>query len=67
MASDIKADNHGSLWLLAGLTAVGVQWISENVGDDETLTFGGAVVVEPRYIVPIVDGARAEGLEVEVS
>ena len=31
-------------------------------GDENTLTFGGAIVCEPRYVESIYLGARSDGL-----
>jgi hypothetical protein len=62
--SDLRVENHGSITLLQGLTEEGNAWIGEHV-DPEALTFAGAIVVEPRYIAAIVEGAVADGLEVE--
>jgi hypothetical protein len=61
---DIIFENHGSLFLLRPVSKVGQTWLDENVGDENTLTFGGAVVCEPRYVEAIVLGAQADGLEV---
>jgi hypothetical protein len=35
--------------------------MQEHIGDG-TLTWGGGVVIEPRYLEDIVLGARADGL-----
>lgn len=63
--ADLKVVNHGSIIILIGTSVEGNEWMDENVGDDETLTWGGGIVVEPRYIDDIVEGARQDGLEVE--
>ena len=61
---DLVFENHGSLFLIRPLSESGQQWLDENVGDENTLTFGGAVVCEPRYVEPIYFGAKQEGLAV---
>lgn len=61
---DLVFENHFSLFLIRPASPLGQQWLDENVGDENTLTFGGAVVCEPRYVEPIVQGAVEAGLEV---
>jgi hypothetical protein len=63
-AVDLRFENHLSLFLIRPLTSEGQLWLDENVGDDETLTFGGAVVCEPRFVEPIYHGAIEAGLVV---
>jgi hypothetical protein len=59
---DLAFENHGSLCLIRPVSSTGKLWLDENVGDSETLTFGGAVVCEPRYVEAVYRGALAEGL-----
>jgi len=59
---DLVFENHFSLFLIRPLSEAGQQWLDENVGDENTLTFGGAVVCEPRYIENIFLGATADRL-----
>ena len=61
---DLAFENHGSLFLIRPLSESGQQWLDENVGDENTLTFGGAVVCESRYVEAIFLGAQSEGLAV---
>ena len=68
---DIRVENHGSLFLLRWLTPEGENWIADNCGEPEgehylnpRQFFGRALVVEPRYVADIVNGAREAGLEV---
>ncbi len=62
--SDLLFENHGSLFLIRPLSESGQHWLDENVGDENTLTFGGAVVCEPRYVEAIAHGAVEAGLAV---
>ena len=64
MMCDLYVQNEGSIFLLCPQSDVGQQWIDENIPDD-AMSFGGAIVVEHRYIGAIVDGAQADGLTVE--
>ena len=59
---DIVFENHFSIFLIRPVSPAGQSWLDENVGDSETLTFGGAVVCEPRYVEAIYRGALADGL-----
>jgi hypothetical protein len=61
---DLVFENHGSLFLIRPLSESGRQWLNENVGDENTLTFGGAIVCEPRYVEAIYFGATQAGLAV---
>jgi hypothetical protein len=60
---DIQVEHHGSLFLLRPLSDVANDWLTEHTPDDAQW-FGGALVVEHRYVEDIVMGAREEGLEV---
>ena len=60
--ADLVFENHLNLVLIRPVSLAGQSWLDENVGDSETLTFGGAVVCEPRYVEPIYRGAVADGL-----
>lgn len=59
--SDLQFTNHGSIVLLAALTEAGQEWVSEHLPDD-AMTFGNAIVIEPRYVAAIAEGAVAAGL-----
>ena len=61
---DLRFENHCSLFLIRPLSESGQQWLDENVGDENTLTFGGAIVCEPRYVEAIAHGAVEAGLAV---
>ena len=64
--SDLTFTNHGSIGVLAGVSEAGKAWLEEHViaGNDEIQMWGGGVVVEPRYIGAILDGAANDGLEI---
>ena len=61
---DLTFENHSSLFLIRPVSPAGQIWLDENVGDANTLTFGGAIVCEPRYVEAIYRGAQSDGLEV---
>jgi hypothetical protein len=61
---DFLVENHGSIWLLRATSRRGKLFVRENIETPETQHWCGAVVVEPRYIKPLVDGLLAEGFRV---
>jgi hypothetical protein len=64
--SDLLVENHGSIFLLIPVTQDGLDWIDANIGvGPEIQTWGDGVVVEHRYIGHIVEGALADGLQVQ--
>jgi len=60
---DVFIENHGSLVLLRPASDLARGWIEDNV-NDEAQFFGGALVVEPRYVENVVEGMLADGLDV---
>jgi hypothetical protein len=62
---DLIFENHFSLFLIRPVSPAGQAWLDENVGDENTQTFGGAVVCEPRYVESIYLGAQSDGLAAE--
>jgi hypothetical protein len=61
---DLFFENHFSLFLIRCVSMTGQAWLDEYVGDENTLTFGGAVVCEPRFVEAIMQGAVEAGLAV---
>jgi len=61
--TDFAVANHGTIVLLQPLTRAANEWIAANLPADR-LHYAGAVVIEPRYLADIVNGLRADGLEV---
>jgi hypothetical protein len=68
---DIRVTDHGSIMLFTGVSDAGRAWIQENLiqGTDEVQVWGPrkrpGVAIERRYLDHIVEGARADGLDVE--
>lgn len=62
--ADLSISNQGSIFLLSADTPAGQAWLDEHIPDD-AMTFGGAIVVEHRFIGDIAAGAVEDGLEVE--
>jgi len=64
MNCDLEFIDHGSVWLLRGITPAGRAWLDEYVESPDNYHWGGALVVEPRYVFDIVAGAEMDGLRV---
>jgi hypothetical protein len=65
---DVRLEYHGSLYLLRPLTAAAKQWLLDNIHGtpfDEVTWFGGALVVEPRYVADLLLRLRGDGLRVQ--
>ena len=55
-----SVEDHGSIVLVRPLTGDVHDWLVEHT-DDEAQWFGNALVVEPRYVEPLVLGMLEEG------
>lgn len=62
--TDFTLTNHGTLVLLNPETEIARSWCAEHLPAD-VLHWGGAAVIEPRYVDPIVDGLINDGLTIE--
>lgn len=60
---DATVEQHGSLALVRWHTDAARDWIRDNVQDNAQY-FGGALVVEPRYVAQLVEGMITAGLVV---
>jgi len=60
---DFQVENHGSIVLLRPMSDAGREWAEQYLPDDAPM-FGLAYAIEHRYIGDIVEGIRADGLEV---
>jgi hypothetical protein len=61
---DFRCENHGSIFLLFALSQSGQSWIKENLPSDAQW-FGNAVVIEHRYVWPILVGIQNDGFTVQ--
>jgi len=61
---DFTLENHGSLFSLRPLTSAAKDLMNEHLPMDnpEIHFWGDAIVIEPRYVAPIVDGIIGDGL-----
>jgi hypothetical protein len=62
--TDLSIQDEGSIYLLRPHSDAGKEWIAEHI-PDTAIWFGGAVVIEHRFIGDIAQGAVNDGLEVE--
>lgn len=60
---DFVLANHGSVAVLTPMTDKARTWRDEHLPEDAT-SWGRGVVIEPRYLEPILDGISEEGLVV---
>lgn len=61
---DFTLQDHFSLLVLTPNTPLARVWVDENLPSDATHWHNG-VVIEPRYIGPIVDGLLEEGFTID--
>ena len=59
---DVRLAFHSSIAFITPLTDVAQSWVSVHLVHEESLYWCGALVVEPRYLDPIVAGMADEGL-----
>ena len=60
---DLLVHGGGSVYLLRPASEAGTAWLDQHITPDAS-RFGGAIVVEHRYIRDIVAGAVSDGLRV---
>jgi hypothetical protein len=60
---DAFVENHFSIFLVRPVSSAATEWLRENVAEDSQW-FGGALVVEHRYISDLVEGMKLHGLAV---
>jgi hypothetical protein len=63
LLSDLVVHNHGTILIVEPETEVGAAWLEDNIQSDAR-RWGNGIVVEPRYIRPIIEGAQGDGLVV---
>ena len=59
--TDLTVTNHGSILLLSGNTEAGHAWLDAHIPEDHQ-TWCNDIVIEPRYIEDIINGAAQDGL-----
>ncbi|HVA19764.1 MAG TPA: hypothetical protein VMU55_06305 [Solirubrobacteraceae bacterium] len=62
---DFRYSNHGSISLLEPVSEAAWHWVIERIAvEANQMWFGHSLVIEHRYVPPILEGIRADGLEV---
>ncbi len=59
---DFSIQHHGSIVILTPTSKAGKAWVAEHIPEDAQTWGKCSIVVEPRYIDPIIDGICADGL-----
>jgi hypothetical protein len=62
--TDVEIANGGSIFLVTPLTPAAREWVDANVPLETWQWFGPGFAVEHRYILGLIDGMKADGLEV---
>jgi len=60
MTIDVRIQDEGTIVLFRPLREQAREWLIENVQEDAQW-FAGALVVEHRYALPLIEGLRQEG------
>lgn len=63
MTTDFLFADHGSITVLTPVTEDAQRWVDCYLPED-VQHFGKGVVIEPRYVAPILEGIVTAGLEV---
>lgn len=63
---DFHISDHGSVWLLAPVSKAAKEFVADNI-DPGAQWFAGSVVIEWRYVEPIVNAIDDAGLSVSKS
>jgi hypothetical protein len=61
VGSDFTVQDGGSVHILRAHSDECQNWIDEHVGDSETQRFGGGIIVESRYLGPLIEALQSEG------
>lgn len=62
-ARDFLFANHGTVTILTALSQFAKNWLAEHL-PAHAMRWGGGVVIEPRYALPILNGILDAGLTV---
>lgn len=65
-AEDFVVENQFSIFLLTPCTDAARQWVEDHIGSTNGYQpYWPSVVIEPRYIAPILEGMKSDGLAVK--
>ena len=65
-SNDLVFRNCGTVWQFIPLSQKASEWIQENVHTDDWQWIGPGFAVDWRFAGPLIQGARAAGLQVAV-
>lgn len=60
--ADFSTANHGSIWLVHPQTIEAQRWLFETA-PDEAQFLGSALIVEPRYVMGVLEAAEDAGFQ----
>jgi hypothetical protein len=64
-SADFTVRDEGSILLLSPLTEPARNWIDQHIGPDNGFQpYYPTIVIEPRYVIAILEGIRVAGLEI---
>lgn len=61
--TDFTLENHGTIAVLTPLTEEAEDWVVSYLPEDAQ-QWGRGVVIEPRYLPPIIEGIEADGMTI---
>ena len=65
-SADFTVRDEGSILLLTPHTGPARYWIDQHIGPDNGFQpYYPTIVIEPRYVIAILEGVRVAGLEIE--
>ena len=65
-SADFTVCDEGSILLLTPQTEPARSWIDEHIGRDNGFQpYYPTIVIEPRYVIAVLEGIRVAGLEIE--
>jgi len=62
--TDIRVENHGSIYIFIPQTDDGREWVDANLSLESWQWFGPGFAVEPRYALQLAEGMLNDGLRV---
>ena len=65
-SEDVLVRNCGTVWQLSPLSQKASDWFDYNVESESWQWMGSSLVVDWRFVGPLLDEARAAGLNVKV-
>lgn len=64
-ASDVRVENHGSVFTMTPLTDAAKAWFDEHISSEGWQWLGGSLAVDPRLVGNVINGLQGDGLTVD--